>query len=237
MPFIFRFRRIPFIAAAVAVAIGVSLGQWQMRRAAEKQAIELKLSTREAAPPVVLGSAIEATDGIEYRRVIAKGEFVRDWPVYLDNRPYKGVAGFQLLMPLKIAGSDIHVLVARGWLPRDPANRAKLPSVATPGGPVEIQGVAKRGPGRLLQLGRAAKLQRGAIVQNLDIKEFAQASSLAMQPFIIEQSSNAQDALVRDWPRPSTGIDRHLGYAFQWYALAVMAGIFFVVTGIRRGTK
>jgi cytochrome oxidase assembly protein ShyY1 len=208
-----------------------------MRRAAEKQAVERKLSVRETAPPVVLGGVIEAADDIEYRRVIARGEFVRDWPVYLDNRPYNGVAGFQLLMPLKIAGSGAHVLVARGWMPRDPANRAKLPSIATPAGPVEIRGVAKRNAGHLLQLGRAADLQPGAIVQNLDIDGFARASRLATQPFIIEQSSNMQDGLVRDWPRPSIGIDKHFGYAFQWFALAAMALFFFVVTGFRRGTK
>jgi cytochrome oxidase assembly protein ShyY1 len=58
-----------------------------------------------------------------------------------------------------------------------------------------------------------------------------------MQPFVIEQLSDTRDGLIRDWPRPSTGIDRHLGYAFQWYALAATAFIFFVVTGFRRGTK
>jgi len=32
-------------------------------------------------------------------------------------------------------------------------------------------------------------------------------------------------------------VEKHRGYAFQWYALAAMAFIFFVVTGIRRGKK
>jgi surfeit locus 1 family protein len=42
---------------------------------------------------------------------------------------------------------------------------------------------------------------------------------------------------VRGWPRPSTGVEKHRGYAFQWYALAGMALVFFVVTGFRRGKK
>jgi surfeit locus 1 family protein len=237
MPITFRFRWIPFIAALVVVAIGVSLGQWQTRRATEKQALEAKLIARENAPPIVLNLMRTADEDPEFRRVIVRGEFVRDWPVYLDNRPYKGMAGFYLLMPLKIAGTGMHVLVNRGWLPRDPVDRAKLPSVATPGNIVEIEGIARRNPGHVLQLGKAGSLRPGAIVQNADIAEFARASSLAFHPFIIEQLGNTQDGLVRDWPRPSTGIDRHLGYAFQWYALAAMAFIFFVVTGFRRGTK
>jgi surfeit locus 1 family protein len=56
-------------------------------------------------------------------------------------------------------------------------------------------------------------------------------------PIVIEQADTPdarQQGLVRDWPQPSTGIERHQGYAFQWYALALMAFLFFVVTGIRR---
>jgi cytochrome oxidase assembly protein ShyY1 len=74
-------------------------------------------------------------------------------------------------------------------------------------------------------------------VQNLDIPEFAQASGLSLQPFIIEQSTDVRDGLTRDWPRPSTGVDKHRGYAFQWYALAATALIFFIVTGFRSGRK
>ena len=233
----FRFRWIPFIAALIAVAIGVSLGNWQMRRADQKETIEKSLFSREAAPPVVLNSALASIDDIEYRRVIADGEFVRDWPVYLENGPHDGKPGFHLLMPLKISGSDRYVLVARGWLPRDPADRTKLPAIETPQGAVRIKGVARRNPGQLLQLGEASDLRPGAIVQNISVDEVAKASGFAMQPFVIEQHGEAADGLVRDWPRPSSGIDKHLGYAFQWYALAATAFIFFVVTGFRRGAR
>jgi surfeit locus 1 family protein len=232
----FRFRWIPFFAAMIAVGVGISLGQWQTRRAAEKQAIEARLSAREVAPPVALNSAVQ-TDDVEFRRVVVKGEFVRDWPVYLDNRPYNGAAGFYVLMPLKIAGSDMHVLVMRGWARRDISDRTRLPSFATPNGIVEIQGIASRNPGHLLQLGAAGPLHPGAIVQNADVADVAQAGKFRMQPFVIEQLTDMQDGLVRDWPRPSTGVDKHRGYAFQWYALAATAFLFFVVTGFRRGRK
>ena len=237
MPFTYRFRLIPFIAAAIAIAIGISLGQWQTRRAQEKQAIESKLGARESAPPLALGAVAPAVEDLEFRRVVIKGEFIRDWPVYLDNRPYKGAAGLYLLMPLKIAGSTEHILIARGWLARNMTDRAKLPVLVTPAGEVEIQGVIRRNPGHLLQLGKAESLRPHAIVQNADVAEFAAASKLPLLPFIVEQTNDTQDGLVREWPRPSSGIDKHRGYAFQWYGLAAMAFIFFVVTGFGRGTR
>jgi surfeit locus 1 family protein len=233
----FSFRWVPFAAMIAVVAIGVSLGNWQWRRADEKRAIESKLLARRAAPPLAVGAAAENIDEAEFRRVVVRGEFDRDWPLYLDNRPHAGNAGFYLLMPLKIVGSNKHVLVERGWFPVDVHRRTQLPSPQTPLGPVEIAGVAVRNPGRVLQLGQAAALRPGAILQNLTLAEFAAASGFDMQPFVVEQSGDVPDGLVRDWPMPSAGIEKHLGYMFQWYALAVTAFLFFVVTGYRRGSK
>jgi cytochrome oxidase assembly protein ShyY1 len=232
----FRFRWIPFIAAVVAASIGVSLGQWQTRRAADKEAIEAKLLTRESEAPMDLGAAMHPAGDIEFRRMRVRGEFVHGWNVYLDNRPYKGAAGFYVLTPLKIAGTGQHVLIARGWIKRDVADRTKLPAIVTPAGIVEIEGIARRDAGHVLQLGQAEPLRPGAIVQNVEPLQFEQAAGFKMQTFVIEQTSDAQDGLVRDWPRPSTGVDKHRGYAFQWYALAATALIFFVATGFRRGT-
>jgi surfeit locus 1 family protein len=237
MPIRFRFRLIPFVVTVLLVALGITLGQWQTRRGDQKQAIESKLLQREAGPTVKFGDALQGVDQLEYRRLAIRGEFIAAWPVYLDNRPLNGVAGFYLLMPFKISASDSYVLVARGWLPRDPSDRSKLPSYPTPTGVVEIEGLVRRDFGHVLQLGDAAALRPQAIVQNLGISEFAAASQFKLQPFVIEQIGNTEDHLLRDWPRPSLGIEKHRGYTFQWYALAVMACIFFVVTGCRRGSE
>jgi len=233
----FRFRLVPLIATVLVMAVGIAAGQWQTRRAAEKVAIALKLAQRAAAPPLTLDVRPLGVDAVEYRNVRVSGEFLPDWPVYLDNRPYQGVAGLYVLMPFRIASSRMHVLIARGWVPRDPADRTRLPAIPTPAGMITVQGMARRNPGRLLQLGQQDVLRPGAILQNLDVAGFAQASGLQMQPFLLEQSSALPDGMVRDWPQPSTGIAMHRGYAFQWFALSAMAFIFFVVTGFRRGTR
>jgi cytochrome oxidase assembly protein ShyY1 len=240
MRFSFRFRLLPFVAMLVVAAIGISLGQWQLRRAAEKEAVEQRISEREKEPPLrlegVAASPADA-DALEFRQVVLRGEFLPNWTIYLDNRPHAGKPGFHVITPLKIAGSNRHILVARGWIARDVADRSRIPAIATPAGVVEVTGSVRRHAGRLLQLGQPAPLKPGAIVQNLDAAQLAQASGLEIEPFIVEQTSDAPDGLVRDWPRPSLGIDRHLGYAFQWFALAATAFLFFVVTGFKRASK
>ncbi len=233
----FRFRPIPFVATVLLVALGISLGNWQERRAAGKIALQHKLAERAAQEPLVIGPAPVAAGPLEYRHVKVTGQFVQSYPVYLNNRPQDGRAGLYLLMPLKIDGSDTHVLVARGWLPRNSAEIASIAPYATPSGSVTVDGIVKADIGHIMQLGTPAPVKPGAIVQNIDPAQFAQASGMKLQPFFIEQSGPGADGLVRNWPTPAVGVEKHQGYAFQWYALAVMALLFFVITGFRRGTN
>jgi surfeit locus 1 family protein len=235
----FRFRAIPFVATMLMVALGVSLGQWQDRRALEKTTLQAKLIERAAAAPLVVAAQPLTLADVEFRTVSVAGEFVQDWPLFLDNRPQDGKVGFYLLMPFKVAGSNMHVLVARGWLPRYTGEHDRLPEFSTPSGTVIVTGIAKTAMGKVMQLGQPAALRPRAMLQNLSTDQFAAASKLAVQPFFIEQTAPAapDDKLARNWPAPALGVEKHQGYAFQWYALALMALLFFVFTGFRRGTN
>jgi cytochrome oxidase assembly protein ShyY1 len=233
----FRFRWVPFLAAALVVAFGVSLGNWQLRRAEQKLALQEQMLMRAEFAPVNSNALAPEQIPEEFRRVVAKGEFIASWAVYLDNRPYQGRAGFYLLMPFKLAGSEQSVLVMRGWFPRDAINREHIPTITVPEGVIQIEGRVRASTGKVMQLGEAAALEPGAIAQNVDVAEFARASKLSLQTFIIEQTNDAADGLVRDWPIPSVGIDKHKGYAFQWYSLALVAAVFFLVTGFKRASN
>jgi cytochrome oxidase assembly protein ShyY1 len=233
----FRFRWVPFLAAALVVAFGVSLGNWQLRRAEQKLALQEQMLMRAEFAPVNSNALAPEQTPEEFRRVVAKGEFIASWAVYLDNRPYQGRAGFYLLMPFKLAGSEQSVLVMRGWFPRDAINREHIPTITVPEGVIQIEGRVRASTGKVMQLGKAAALEPGAIAQNVDVAEFARASKLSLQTFIIEQTNDAADGLVRDWPIPSVGIDKHKGYAFQWYSLALVAAVFFLLTGFKRASN
>ena len=76
-----------------------------------------------------------------------------------------------------------------------------------------------------MELGDGPPLAPGAAVQNLTPQALAQASGLRLLPFLVQQTLPATpaDLMARDWPLPEAGIDKHRGYAFQWYALAALA--------------
>lgn len=228
-------RILPLLATAILCAIGISLGNWQTRRAEEKEAIAALMQEQLRRAPVVLSTAQEFSQLQAFQKVKLKGQFVRDWPLYLDNRPLGGVAGFYVLMPFKIQGSEQTVLVARGWLQRNPVERTRIPTLLTDQGIVEIEGVVRDQLDRTMQLGKQEILKSGSIVQSVPFDELRKQTGLAIVDKVLEQTSNTEDGLIRDWPKPSAGSDKHRAYAFQWYGLALMAAIFFVVTGIRRG--
>lgn len=233
----FRFRWIPFIATLLVVAIGMALGNWQQRRAGEKEFLARQQASYAEMPPVDASAVALDNPPEVLRRVVAEGEFIAGWPLYVDNRPHDGKAGFYLLMPFRLAGRDAVVLVLRGWFARDPFDRAKIPDIPVPQGRIRIEGRVRDVIARTMPMGEPPPLQPQAIVQNVGIPALRAASGLPLQNFIIEQTSDTPDMLVRDWPAPSAGIDKHRGYAFQWYALAAAAFIFFLVTGFRSGSK
>ncbi|MET3108891.1 surfeit locus 1 family protein [Oxalobacteraceae bacterium GrIS 2.11] len=234
----FHFRLVPFIATLLLIALGCSLSYWQTQRAHQKEVIEAKLQNREKIPAIPLPETVDVSQ-MEYVRVILNGEFEPGWAIYLDNRPMNGMAGIDVIMPFKLHNQNKYVLVARGWVPRNNLDRSEVRHYETPAGTVQIEGSIKAHNDRVFQFGPTAALQAKTLIQNFDIAEFEQASKLPVYPFIIEQTQNIDDGLLRDWPRASMGSERHRGYAFQWLALAVMALLFFLATNFskRDGSK
>jgi cytochrome oxidase assembly protein ShyY1 len=232
----FRFRLVPFIVTLALVAMGCGLSYWQLQRAYQKDAIEAAFIARENQPPVTLPATVDISQ-VEYARVDVRGEFINDWPLYLDNRPMNGKAGRVVVMPFRLQGTDQTILIARGWLPRHVSDRTRVKDYLTPAGVVHIEGIVKAHSARVLQLGDREPLRPKAIIQNLDIDAFAKASGLAVYPYIVEQTNDIHDGLMRDWPRDSMGADKHRAYAFQWLALAAMALLFFIVTSFKDGRK
>jgi len=109
------------IAAGIALtAVAVLLGNWQTRRGHEKEARQIQWERAGNANPVSLqtDSELEAALGQLPLRVALRGEFEPRATVFVDNRALEGIAGFQVVTPLRLA-SGTAVLINRGWVARD----------------------------------------------------------------------------------------------------------------------
>lgn len=208
MPAGYSFRPRAWVLAlsALGCAAGIALGNWQAGRAEEKRAA--------------------ATD---VAQVKVTGEFVPRHTVLLDNKLRNRQPGYEVVTPLRLESSDEHVLVNRGWIAA-PRTREVLPEVRTPSGLVQIRGLALERLPRVLARGP----QQGKVRQTLDIAAYAAEIGLPLQPRVIEQHSDLADGLLREWPRPDAGIEKHQSYSVQWYALALLAALLGIVFSFRK---
>ena len=216
------------LLAAAACAAGIALGNWQARRADEKRALGARLEQEMRSPPAQLPADLVEAGQFVLKHVAASGHFVPEHTIYLDNKLRGGRPGYEVVTPLRLNG--IHVLVNRGWL-EAARTRDALPEVATPAGRVRIEGLTLA---RLPQALEAAPAPRAKVRQNLELGEFARETGLRLQPIVIEQHSALADGLLRDWPRPDAGIEKHEMYSLQWYSLAGLALVLFIVLSFRR---
>jgi len=239
------------IAALVTVSATVSLGRWQLSRAAEKEALQADIEVQAKKPPLEQADflALERPAGMLHRPVRLRGLWLAGQSIYLDNRQMNGLQGFYVLTPLAIEGSNQTVMVQRGWIQRNFEDRTKLGAVETPAGLVEVTGQIEPPPAHLLELGKpeaAAPAPAGegssAIRQNLDLEAFRAETQLPLRTDMsLRQTGPASEGLQRDWPAPALGLEKHYGYAFQWFGLSALVVILYVwfqfVAPLRRSRR
>lgn len=214
------------VGAVLGVAITLSLGFWQWGRAAQKLALQAAIDERKSLPALDQGAllATENIASLHHRPVVLRGRWEPRHTVFLDNRQMAGRPGFYVVTPLRLAGSERAVLVQRGWAPRDFVDRERLPAIETPPGEVEVTGRIAPPPAKLYEFADAG---RGPIRQNLDLAAFRAETGLALLEGSVQQTGAASQGLQREWPQVATGVDKHYGYAFQWWALSALIALLY----------
>ena len=219
---------VPTVAAAAFIALTVSLGNWQARRAEEKTALARDYDRRIADAAVAPKDW--NSDDMRFRRVRVQGEFESSRTVFIDNRVHRGAAGYHVVTPLRLA-DGARVLVNRGWIAAGPT-RAVLPAIPTPAGMQEIEGVAVLPPARVFEVG--IEVPAGPVRLHLMPGRLAAEWKVPVERFVVEQTSATPDGLMRDWERPDTGADKHRAYSLQWYSFAVLTIVLFIALSFRR---
>ena len=225
------------LLTAAALAAFVSLGWWQIGRAREKQAL-IESFARGTQTSVELKGDITVDELPRFQHIRLEGHYDPWHQVLLDNMPSRvGLPGYRVLTPFRRDGSTRVLLVDRGWVPLGDS-RAVLPDVTVgadyravsgrldhlpePGVRVGDAGVAgdKHWP-RVLNFPRTADLE--------------QVLGTRIESRILLLDPAAPDGYERVW-RPAVGFgpERHLGYAIQWFALAIVALVIFIALSLER---
>ena len=215
------------VAAVLATLATLSLGQWQLNRAAEKRAIQEQRDQQGERSALDNAAFMAHSTPLEelHRPVQLKGHWLADQTVFLDNRQMNAKPGLYVITPFKIEGSSAVVVVQRGWIARNFEDRTQLPKVRTLTGTVVVEGRIAPPPSKLYEMGGP---DSGVIRQNLDLSLFSAETGLPLLSMSIQQSGAASDGLLREWPVVGTGVEKHYGYAFQWFALSALIALLYV---------
>lgn len=228
------------LATVLGVAITCWLGFWQLRRAAEKEVLQTQLIQRGELPALEgqtlsqLSDRPENRSGLFQRAVHLQGHWLADKTLFLDNRQMKGRVGFFVMTPLQLKDSKTVILVQRGWAARHFTQRTELPAVVSPAGEVAITGRIALAPSKLYELGAS---EEGPIRQNLDLPALRQETGLALLDITVVQTGDPSEGLLREWPQPVAGVEKHYGYAFQWFGFSALITMLYVWFQIVRPYK
>jgi len=173
--------------------------------------------------PIRLSAQQRERDKLLDRVATARGRWLPAKTLFLDNKIHDGRAGYHVLTPLQLSGSEVVVLVNRGWVPA-PRLRSDVPSVATPGGEVEIAGVTRSFETRTFELQKTTP--QGTVWQHVREADYRQLSGLDALPVILLETGADSHGLIRDWGSPENPATRHYGYAAMWLVFAVMAAAY-----------
>jgi surfeit locus 1 family protein len=222
------------LATVLGVAATAALGRWQLSRAAEKEALQAAIDAQGQLPVLQAPALLDAADpaSVLHRAVHLRGLWIAERTVFLDNRQMRGQPGFYVLTPLALENSNTVVMVQRGWVQRNFVDRTALPSIPTPTGLVEVQGRVVPAPARLYEFSGP---DQGTIRQNLDLAAFALETGLPLWQQSVQQTGDDGSGLLREWPAPRSGVEKHYGYAFQWFGLcALLTGLYVWFQFVRR---
>ncbi|MFC1976298.1 SURF1 family protein [Chloroflexota bacterium] len=220
-----------------AVIVLINLGLWQLRRLEQRRALNSAILAGLNAPVTTLTGQDIDPEALHYHRVAATGTFDNNESLVIRNRPFHGLPGGRLVVPLKIEGSDRAVLVDRGWIPLDESTPDKR-RIYEETGSVFVAGIAyktqTRPDRRLIPYDPTPGPGETRLDEwfRVDIDRIQEQLPYPLLPIFIKQSPD-ENAVPDAPPLREEEIElsegSHLSYALQWFGFAV---ILVVVYGV-----
>jgi len=233
----FSVRLVPTLLLALPIPFFVALGLWQLDRAEQKREQAQVQRERSLMSPLELTGLVKDPEVLRFRRLVAHGVFEAEGQILIENRRQANRTGFHVLTPLRIDGSELRVLVNRGWIPA--ATDGSPTPAPVPVGSVRVTGESHipAAPALAIHRGNEAAKEWGTRWPYLTLDLYAAAFGLPLQPVVILQAPEEAGGFERAWPREMPKEGMHVGYAIQWFAFALIALVLWLRLSLESRAK
>lgn len=220
---------LPSILISLTVWSLLSLGFWQLDRADEKRAIERAIVVAQSEPAQRISNANELLKK-EYYQVLLTGYYDNDKQFIYDNQIVNSTAGYYVLTPF-IFNNTTAILVNRGFVPWY-GNRERLADIKISNAIATIQVKLIKPKKRIKLKQQDTGVTFPILIQSLNIEQLSQLSGHQIVPMLAQLDVEAENGFYRKWKPFYGSIDKHLGYALQWFLMAlalVIIGIYLLI--------
>ena len=239
--YIFKFKFFPALIFAITFCGFIVLGFWQIDRADQKNALNSNYTDRQQEATIVLdkNNIMDEKSSLLWRKVEFEGSFLNKQNIILDNQIFNQIAGFNIITPFKIKGSNSIVLVNRGWHP-NLKNREMLPVITEIKGERSLLGYVAGFPVSGIKLGKNNIETLNSQIfrfQRLDTLELNYFLSANVMPYMIYLDPIIDKEFYENFKLPAPDSQKNYGYAFQWFAFAITLLIIFIRLSMTRKTN
>ena len=226
---------IPAFLIIATIAFLVSLGLWQLERADQKRTIEAAILNANIGPVELIANGRELLDK-EYYDVRLQGNYLSDKQFIYDNQIVDQVSGYYVLTPFILTDQLGVILVNRGFIPWN-GQREKLADIAVDLASREIK-VQVSSPIKRMEL-KATDVSRQfpVLIQAIDFDVLEEVSKLKFVKVVGLLDPSSSDGYVRKWEPYTGSIEKHIGYAIQWFLMALVLAIIGLRIGLKRRKK
>ncbi|WP_043319824.1 SURF1 family protein [Microbulbifer sp. ARAS458-1] len=204
----------------------LSLGNWQLNRAAEKQQIQDQINGRLSTQPINLTGRVPEPGTLSAYTPVRLLGFYSDEYFLLDNRTRNGRVGYEVLQVFETGSGDaakVRWLINRGWLPAS-SHRSELPQVSYPLAAKVITGFLY--PGSLEGQGLTNPHSRIQSPRQLSPEQL----NVAQPAWQVRLSADSDTAFTTDWQLITSSPQKHTGYAVQWFTMAAALFVLWLLT-------
>jgi surfeit locus 1 family protein len=232
----FRPRPFTTLLTIALIAMLIALGRWQLHRAEEKRALFDSFAAGTASTTLI---DIHTAKVPRYQRVEAQGHYDGEHQVLIDNMVEAGRAGYFVITPFALEGGG-WVLINRGWIPLG-RSRAVLPAIAVGSGARRIRGRADNLPSPGIRMSSTPLNPPYPVVasfpQSAQLDQLLEKGAWTRAADLVLLDPQESDGYVRNWAAPGFPPMRHIGYALQWFALALALFAIYVATNFQATGK